>query len=72
MTIGSRAANQGAPIPRLEARLKVTGEARYAAALPLGNLAFAVLVTSSIAMGKVRTIDMDAARRSRRARHPQL
>jgi xanthine dehydrogenase YagR molybdenum-binding subunit len=28
--------NQGQPVPRIDARLKVTGEARYAADIPLG------------------------------------
>ena len=50
-------ANQGQPEPRIDARLKVTGEARYAADIPLGNLAHAVLVTSDITRGQVRSID---------------
>jgi xanthine dehydrogenase YagR molybdenum-binding subunit len=47
-------ANQGQPLPRIDARLKVTGEARYAADIPLANLAYGVLVTSEIARGEVR------------------
>ena len=39
-------ANMGAPAPRYDARLKVTGEARYPADMPVANPAFAVLVTS--------------------------
>jgi xanthine dehydrogenase YagR molybdenum-binding subunit len=55
-------ANQGQPVPRIDARLKVTGEARYAADIPLGNMAHGVLVTSDVARGRVRSIDLDAAR----------
>jgi xanthine dehydrogenase YagR molybdenum-binding subunit len=54
--------NQGAPEPRVDARLKVTGEARYAADIPLTNLAYAVLVTSNIARGEVKSISVEAAR----------
>jgi xanthine dehydrogenase YagR molybdenum-binding subunit len=55
-------ANMGEPVPRLDARLKVTGEARYPADVPLNNPAFAVLVTSSIAKGRLTRLDLDAAR----------
>src|SRR5579871_4989765 len=48
----------GAPHRRMDARLKVTGEARYAADLPLGNLAHGVLVTSTIARGRIRNLDL--------------
>jgi xanthine dehydrogenase YagR molybdenum-binding subunit len=55
-------ANQGQPVPRIDSRLKVTGEARYAADIPLNNVAYGVLVTSDIARGRVRSIDLSAAR----------
>ncbi len=55
-------ANMGAPVPRYDARLKVTGEARYPADVPLANPAFAVLVTSSIAKGRIERLDLDEAR----------
>ncbi len=55
-------ANQGQPVPRIDSRLKVTGEARYAADIPLNNLAYGVLVTSDIARGRVRSIDLAAAK----------
>ncbi|HJS86805.1 MAG TPA: xanthine dehydrogenase family protein molybdopterin-binding subunit [Acetobacteraceae bacterium] len=55
-------ANQGQPVPRIDSRLKVTGEARYAADVPLSNVAHGVLVTSDIARGRVRSIDLDPAR----------
>jgi xanthine dehydrogenase YagR molybdenum-binding subunit len=54
--------NQGQPAPRIDGRLKVTGEARYAADVALNNLAYAMLVTSDIARGKVADIKLDAAR----------
>lgn len=56
--------NQGKPEPRVDARLKVTGEARYAADIPVHNLAHAVLVTSNIARGEVTHVALDAARSS--------
>src|SRR5882724_4043305 len=54
--------NQGQPAPRVDGRLKVTGEARYAADFPMNNLAYAVLVTSDIARGQLTAIHLDAAR----------
>jgi xanthine dehydrogenase YagR molybdenum-binding subunit len=50
------------PVERIDARLKVTGKARYAADIPLDNLAYGVLVTGTIARGSVKTIDLDGAR----------
>jgi xanthine dehydrogenase YagR molybdenum-binding subunit len=55
-------ANMGAPAPRADARLKVTGQARYPSDTPVGNPAFAVLVTSTIAKGRLDRLDLDAAR----------
>ena len=55
-------ANMGQPVPRLDARLKVTGEARYAADFPVGNPAYAFLVTSAIAKGRIIRLDTEAAR----------
>src|SRR5437763_2408455 len=55
-------ANMGQPAPRLDARLKVTGEARYAADFPVGNPAYAFLVTSAIAKGRITRLDMESAR----------
>ena len=54
--------NQGPPVPRIDGRLKVTGEALYAADFPLNNLAYGVLVTSDIARGEVLSIDFNAAK----------
>jgi xanthine dehydrogenase YagR molybdenum-binding subunit len=55
-------ANMGAPAPRVDARLKVTGQARYPSDTPVGNPAFAVLVTSTIARGRIERLDLDGAR----------
>ena len=54
--------NQGAPHPRIDARLKVTGEAQYSADMPVNNLAYGVLVTSEIARGRVTNVKFDEAR----------
>src|ERR1700722_20146427 len=55
-------ANMGDPAPRLDARLKVTGEARYPADEPITNPAHAVLVTSGIAKGRLIGLDLADAR----------
>jgi len=55
-------ANMGLPEPRVEARLKVTGEARYASDFQVSNPAFAFLVTSAIAKGSIQSIDAGEAR----------
>jgi len=56
-------AKLGAPIDRVDGRLKVTGGAKYAAELPVTNVAYAVLVTSTIAKGRVTSMDTSAAER---------
>ena len=54
--------NMGAPAPRYDARLKVTGEARYPSDIAVANPAYAVLVTSTIAKGMIKSLDLDDAR----------
>jgi xanthine dehydrogenase YagR molybdenum-binding subunit len=54
--------NMGAPAPRYDARLKVTGEAQFPADTPVGNPAYAALVTSPIAKGRITQLDLDEAR----------
>jgi xanthine dehydrogenase YagR molybdenum-binding subunit len=51
----------GKPIDRVDAKLKVTGQARYAAEAPFENCAHAVLVPSIIARGTIKSIDASAA-----------
>lgn len=58
-------ANMGQPIPRYDAVAKVTGKAAYAADVPLNNPAYAYLVTSSIAKGRVDGFDLQAAQQVR-------
>lgn len=51
----------GQPIDRVDARLKVTGKALYTADHNIPNVAHAVLVTSSIAKGRIVSMDTRAA-----------
>ena len=51
----------GAPIDRVDARKKVTGEATYAADVEVARIAHAVIVTSTIARGHVDWVDVSAA-----------
>ncbi|TMQ22385.1 MAG: xanthine dehydrogenase family protein molybdopterin-binding subunit [Deltaproteobacteria bacterium] len=51
------------PIERIDARAKLTGTAIYAAETPVANVAHAVIVGSTAARGRLRSVDTDAARR---------
>ncbi len=53
----------GQPINRVDGRLKVTGGARFAAEFPLENIAHAVLVSSTIANGRIESFDLSAAQK---------
>ena len=53
--------NMGDPLPRVDGRLKVTGAARYASDFPVANPAYAFLVTSAIAKGRIGRIDLGDA-----------
>jgi xanthine dehydrogenase YagR molybdenum-binding subunit len=55
-------ANMGQPVPRVDARAKVTGEARYPSDVPVTGAAYAFLVTSAIAKGRIAGMDLSAAR----------
>lgn len=55
-------ANMGRPEPRYEARLKVTGALRYPSDEPVANPAYAFLVTSPIARGRIRAMDLAEAK----------
>ena len=55
--------NMGKPEPRIDGRLKVTGQARYAADFPVSNTAYGFLVTSTIARGRITRIDLSAAKK---------
>ena len=56
-----RAPTVGTPMDRVDGRLKVTGGARYAAEFAIPNLAHGLLITSTIANGRVRAMDTSAA-----------
>jgi xanthine dehydrogenase YagR molybdenum-binding subunit len=54
----------GQPIPRVDGRLKVTGGARYTADVPIAGAAHAAIVHSTIANGRIASIDTSAAERA--------
>ncbi|MEU0107683.1 xanthine dehydrogenase family protein molybdopterin-binding subunit [Streptomyces sp. NPDC006251] len=62
MTTATRGA-VGTPHTRVEGRDKVTGAARYAAEIPFAELAHGWLVLSTVARGRVRAVDTEAALR---------
>lgn len=51
----------GAPCPRIEGPLKVTGTAHYAADVPMTGLAHGWIVTATVSRGCLRAIDTSAA-----------
>jgi xanthine dehydrogenase YagR molybdenum-binding subunit len=51
----------GQPIDRIDGRLKVTGAAMYAGDHTAADMAYGVLVTATIAKGRIASIDSDAA-----------
>src|SRR6185437_8020672 len=52
----------GTAVSRVDGRLKVTGEARYASDMPLANPVYAFLATSAIARGRIADISDGEAR----------
>ena len=54
----------GRPLDRVDGRLKVTGGARFAAEWPLENMAHAVLLSSTIANGRIKSFDTSAAEKA--------
>ncbi|HEX3365568.1 xanthine dehydrogenase family protein molybdopterin-binding subunit [Phenylobacterium sp.] len=57
-----RAHHIGQPATRIEGALKVTGQARFASDEAPASPAYAVLVTSAIARGRIRAMHLEAAR----------
>ena len=51
----------GTPLDRIEAREKVTGQARYAYEYPTDEVAYAEAVQAPIARGEIRTVDASEA-----------
>ena len=54
----------GAPMDRVDGRLKVTGGARYSAEMPIANVVHAVMITSTIAHGRIARMDASAAEKA--------
>lgn len=54
----------GQPLRRVDGHLKVTGQARYAAEHPVPGCTHGVLVTSTVARGRIRRLDTAAAERA--------
>jgi xanthine dehydrogenase YagR molybdenum-binding subunit len=52
----------GDPINRVDGRLKVTGGAVYSAEWPIANVAYGVIVQSTVAKGRITAIDTEKAR----------
>ena len=52
----------GRPTPRIDGAAKVTGTARYASDEPVANPAYASLVTSTIARGRLAELKLDRAK----------
>ena len=50
----------GQPLPRVDGRAKVTGEARYAADFNQPGQAYAVIVGATIGLGRIAYIGHDA------------
>ena len=53
----------GAPLDRVDGRLKVTGAAKYSAEWPMPGVAYGFLVLSTIANGRIRDINASRALR---------
>ena len=51
----------GTPVPRVDGIAKVTGQARYAAEHPAADLAHGVVVSGTIASGRIVLIDIGDA-----------
>ena len=51
----------GAPVSRLDGRLKVTGAAPFAAEIAVDGMVYAALAYSTIAKGRIQTLDTTAA-----------
>ncbi|MGH7715050.1 MAG: xanthine dehydrogenase family protein molybdopterin-binding subunit, partial [Vulcanimicrobiaceae bacterium] len=61
-TVTGRTPCVGTPIDRVDGRLKVTGQAQYTADTHVEHVAHAIMVTSTIAHGKITSIDTSHAR----------
>ncbi|MEV7007002.1 xanthine dehydrogenase family protein molybdopterin-binding subunit [Streptosporangium sp. NPDC051022] len=57
---GRHTGGTGTARPRIEGRAKVTGGARYAADIPMRDLAFGAIVVSTVSRGRIGDIDVSA------------
>ena len=55
----------GQPVSRIDGPLKVQGKARFAAEFPMDGMAYAALAFSTIAKGRIATLDTSAAEAAR-------
>ena len=58
---GTGRVKSGMAVSRVDGRAKVTGEARYAAEHPAPDLSYGVVVSSTVAKGRIKQIDVAAA-----------
>ncbi len=56
-----KASSVGKPLDRIDAVLKVTGKAEYAAEVAVANVAYGVIVTATVPRGRIRAIDTESA-----------
>ncbi|MCB2377611.1 xanthine dehydrogenase family protein molybdopterin-binding subunit [Hymenobacter sp. BT635] len=63
-TPASTTASIGQPLSRVDGRLKVTGQARYAAEHAVPGVVHGVLLTSTVARGRIRSLDTTAAEKA--------
>src|SRR5690349_8463928 len=56
--------NDAVPIDRVDGKAKVTGTATYAAEYKVQNMAYGFLVGSTIAKGRIKSVDTRAAERA--------
>jgi xanthine dehydrogenase YagR molybdenum-binding subunit len=59
---GTGRVHSGMAVSRTDGRAKVTGAAHYAAEIPAPDLAYGVVVSGTVARGRIKTIDTAAAR----------
>jgi xanthine dehydrogenase YagR molybdenum-binding subunit len=59
---GTGRVHSGMAVPRIDGRAKVTGAAHYAAEIPAPDLAYGVVVSGTVARGRIKAIHADAAR----------
>jgi CO/xanthine dehydrogenase Mo-binding subunit len=62
--MSASASQLGAPLARVEGRLKVTGAAPYPIDVSVPNQAYGVLVQSTVARGRIRAVDTARASRA--------